>query len=74
VNREAQFLASRVAKDEGPDPKAEIERAFRLVLSRSPNSDEEAKVLSLFAKFPPPEALRQLGVVLLNTNEFLYQE
>jgi hypothetical protein len=31
-------------------------------------------VLTLFSKFPPSEALRQLGVVLFNTNEFLYQE
>ena len=74
VNREAQFFANRVAKEAGPNPKAEIERAFRLVLSRPPNNDEEAKVLTLFSKFQPSEALRQLGVVLFNTNEFLYQE
>jgi len=74
VNREAQFFANRVAKEAGPDPKAEIERAFRLILSRPPDDDEEAKVLALFSRFQPSEALRQLGVVLLNTNEFLYQE
>jgi len=74
VNREAPFFANRVAKEAGPNPKAEIELAFRLVLSRPPNSFEEAKVLPLFSKFKPTEALRQLGVVLFNTNEFLYQE
>lgn len=74
VNREARHFADRVLKQAGPDPNAEVDLAFRLALGRSPNADEQRKVLALYSQFPRAEALRQLGAVLFNMNEFLYLE
>jgi Protein of unknown function (DUF1553) len=74
TNREAKYFAERVLHEAGPKPPAEIDRAFQLVLSRSPSKQEQTQALELFAKFSPQEALAHLGVVLLNTNEFMFVE
>jgi Protein of unknown function (DUF1553)/Protein of unknown function (DUF1549)/Planctomycete cytochrome C len=74
TNREARYFAERVQKEAGPSPEAEIDRAFELVLSRSPSRQEKNQALTLFSKFAPGEALEHLGVVLFNTNEFMFVE
>jgi len=74
TNREARYFAERVQKEAGPTPAAEIDRAFELVLSRAPSQKERGQALALYSKFAPSEALEHLGVVLLNTNEFLFVE
>ena len=74
TNREAHYFAARVLQEARPTPAAEIDRAFRLVLSRPPSRDEQMQALALFSKFAPPEALEHLGVALFNTNEFLFVE
>ena len=73
-NREARYFAERVRKEAGPTPAAAIDRAFQLVLSRSPSKQEQTEALALFSKFAPSEALEHLGVVLFNTNEFMFVE
>jgi hypothetical protein len=42
VNSQARHLASRLVHDAGPDPDAEIERAWLLVLCRPPHPHERA--------------------------------
>ena len=74
ANREARYLARRVQHEAGATPSAEIDRAFQLVLSRSPSKQEQTKALALFSKFAAGEAMEQLAVVLFNTNEFLFVE
>ena len=74
TNREAGYFAARVLQEAGPTPASEIDRAFRLVLSRSPSKDEQTQALALFSSYAPREALEQLGVALFNTNEFLFVE
>jgi hypothetical protein len=74
TNREAHYFAARVLQEAGPTPASAIDRAFRLVLSRSPSEDEQKQAVALFSKFAPPEALEHLGVALFNTNEFLFVE
>jgi hypothetical protein len=74
TNREARYFAERVQKEAGPIPAAEIDRAFQLVLSRTPSKQEQTQALGLFSRFAPSEALEHLGVVLFNTNEFMFVE
>jgi hypothetical protein len=74
TNREAGYFAAQVLQQAGPTPVAEIDRAFRLVLSRSPSKDEQTQALALFSKFAQRQAVEQLGVALFNTNEFLFVE
>jgi hypothetical protein len=74
TNREAHYFAARILQEAGPTPTAEIDRAFRLVLSRSPSDVEQKQALALFSKFAPPDALEHLGVALFNVNEFLFVE
>jgi hypothetical protein len=74
TNREARYFAERVRKEAGPAPAAEIDRAFEIVLARGPLPKEQTQAQALFSKFTPQEALEHLGVVLLNTNEFMFLE
>ncbi|HVN04116.1 MAG TPA: PSD1 and planctomycete cytochrome C domain-containing protein [Bryobacteraceae bacterium] len=74
TNREAGYFAERVLKEAGPAPAAQVERAFQIVLSRSPSKDEQTQALALYSRFTPREAMQQLGMALLNTNEFLFVE
>ena len=66
VHEEAEFLARRVEREAGPNRRAQIARAFEIVLSRSPSSAE----LDQFDGFNGP--LASIGRVLFNSNEFLY--
>ena len=55
--------------------KLSIDRAFELALAPfRRRKQEQAQALALFTKFSPPEALEHLGVVLFNTNEFMFVE
>ncbi|MGH9660539.1 MAG: DUF1553 domain-containing protein, partial [Bryobacteraceae bacterium] len=68
VHDESDHLARRIASESGPDRGEQVRRAFEIVLSRPPRTDE----LEKFTAFSGPLA----GVcrVLLNSNEFLYLE
>jgi hypothetical protein len=74
VNGEAPYFAHRVIQDAVATPEARIEKAFWLALGRSPSQQEKDKALDLLARGTPKEGLAQLGVVLVNLNEFLYLE
>jgi hypothetical protein len=89
VNRQARHLASRLRREVGADPAAQIERAYELTLCRKPTSSEltammgflrsEAKALK-DERVPGSDrgntalALEQLCRVVLNLNEFVYPE
>jgi hypothetical protein len=65
---QARKLAERVQKEGQGGPEAWIDAAWRLALGRAatPSESERAR---LFLKDSP---LRELCLVLLNMNEFLY--
>jgi hypothetical protein len=68
VVRQAARMADRVATEAGPDPAAQIERAYRLALGRPPTPEELATGKDFLLKQP----LSGLTHVLLNLNEFIY--
>ncbi|HLQ46545.1 MAG TPA: DUF1553 domain-containing protein, partial [Planctomycetaceae bacterium] len=86
VNRQARHLADRLQQEAGDDPARQIERAFRLTVSRGPSQIElttmrhflsdEANAASRTAPLSPTaarrQALEQLCRVILNLNEFVY--
>jgi len=72
TNTGARYFAQRVLREAGERPEDQVERAFRLVLSRPPSGDERQQALELLAGAGPVEGLARLGVVLFNLNEFLY--
>jgi hypothetical protein len=45
VNRQARHLADRLEREAGPDPAAQIDRAYRLAVCRPPSPDERAALL-----------------------------
>jgi hypothetical protein len=45
VNRQARHLADRLERDAGPDPAAQIERAYQLSLCRSPRDFERSSMV-----------------------------
>lgn len=68
IHEEARHLTQRIEREAGPDRRAQIERAFRLVLNRKPSREEAAKIVSF------PGSLESICRVLFNSNEFLYVE
>jgi hypothetical protein len=83
--RMARAFAARVVKEAGADPTKQVDRAFRLALSRQPDQDEEKKLVAMLRHHrelhqrqdkstvsPEQAALVDLCRVLLNLNEFMY--
>jgi mono/diheme cytochrome c family protein len=68
VQEEAEHLAARIRKEVGEERSFQIQKAFEIVLGRSPAPGELRK----FSTFDGP--LASLCLVLLNSNEFLYLE
>ncbi|MFN7921139.1 MAG: DUF1549 and DUF1553 domain-containing protein [Bryobacteraceae bacterium] len=66
IHEEAEHLAKRVAREAGGERRAQVARAFELVLSRPASTGE----LQRFTSFPGPMAA--VCRVLLNSNEFAY--
>jgi hypothetical protein len=62
----AGHLAGRVRDEAGSGKDRQIDRAFRLALSRPPSDAELAKAR--------PAGLENLALVLFNLNEFVYLE
>ena len=67
---EARFFAERVRRDAGDALDAQLQLAFRLALSRPPNTDELSRFHQLAKASTPGEALAAVCRVLLNSNEF----
>ncbi len=65
---QARRLADRLAREAGPDPDAQADRAFRLAFGRPPTSDERAGASTLIRD----HGAAMLGRALFNSNEFLH--
>ncbi len=63
----SRSLADRLPREAGPDPSAQVARAFFLAFSRLPSSDETQASLALIHRFGLPSFCR----ALLNTNELI---
>jgi hypothetical protein len=75
VNRQANHFAARLIAEAGPDPRKQIELAYRLALCRPPTPRE----LALLGDFLQKEggdrrALEQMCRVIFNLNEFVYAD
>lgn len=68
VTQQAEFLTTRLSRETGSEPEAQIRRAFALVFQRQPDADELKTCTALVSQ----HGLPALGRVLLNTNEFLF--
>ena len=64
----AAALATRLTTDAGPQPSAQVRRAFELAFSRPPDKGETAAAIRLIQKY----GLRAFCRALLNTNELIY--
>jgi hypothetical protein len=75
VNREARRLAARLEREAGPEPRRQIELAYRLAFARRPGADEITSMLRFLNDLGGgPDAMQQLCRVLLNMNEFVYTD
>jgi hypothetical protein len=68
ILRQAELFANRVSEATGHDHGAQVDLAYRIALSRSPNDEERALALDYVSK----RSLAGFTHVLLNLNEFLY--
>jgi hypothetical protein len=68
VLRQAQLFAKRLADEVPDDVETQIDRAYRIALSRPPTKEEAAIALELVES----GSLIDLTHVMLNLNEFLY--
>ena len=66
----AGALTQRIAKETGNDPRARIERAYRLLFGRKPTADEQNLALGFLSK--SGDSWRKLAQVWLSSNEFRY--
>jgi hypothetical protein len=64
----SKAFAARVEREAGPEPAAQVQRAFTLGLQREPDAAELAACQRLLAE----RGLVELCRVVLNLNEFIY--
>lgn len=69
---QAKYFAQRVALEAGPDPEAQVERAFEVALARKPTETERTRALGFVTT--TPTGLVDLCQTLFNLNEFLYRQ
>jgi hypothetical protein len=68
ANQQAEALARRLAAEAGPDPRKQVDLAYRLVAGRPPKLKEmQASVAFLKNQSP-----REFALAMLNLNAFLY--
>jgi hypothetical protein len=78
MNDEAKAFASRLKKEAGASPEAQVKLGLRLALSREPTQDETARGLAFMQTLKtkyntaPEVALNQFALLVLNLNEFVY--
>ena len=73
----AKGFAERILKEVGEKPEAVVESAYRIALSRMPNSEERTALHSFLTKksgdsVTMKEAVADLCHALMNLNEFVY--
>jgi mono/diheme cytochrome c family protein len=66
--RQSGYLAERIEREAGKEPRLQVERAFALAFARAPREAESAAGVKLIEA----HGLRQLCRMLLNTNEFVH--
>jgi hypothetical protein len=76
-NEQAAIFAQRLEKEAGADLKSQIELAYRLAASRTASEKELQRAIELVGKLEKQglsheKALQQLGLYVLNLNEFMY--
>jgi hypothetical protein len=69
---QAKQFAQRLVREAGQDPAAQVDRAFRLALSRAPDADERKKSIAFVRS--GPGRLADFCHVLFNLNEFVYRQ
>lgn len=90
VNEQSRHFAARLKREAGPDPRRQIELAYRLALCRRPRASELNEMLEFLqretvaagrdtidqspALSPEDRALIQICRVILNLNEFVYPD
>ncbi len=67
-NQQAEALMNRLEADAGPDPRKQVDLAYRLVSGRAPNPKELAQSLT----FLKTQSRREFALAMLNLNAFLY--
>ncbi len=67
-NQQAEALMTRLATEAGPDPRKQVDLAYRLVSGRAPNPKELAQSLA----FLKTQSRREFALAMLNLNAFLY--
>jgi mono/diheme cytochrome c family protein len=67
VLAQASRFAERLAREAGPDPAAQVDRAFALAFGRAPEPDERAAAVALVRR----HGASALARVLVNANEFV---
>ena len=76
VLEQASHFAARVAREAGPTPRRQVERAFLIALARRPTPAEMTRCGAFLrrqaVRLSDSGALAELCHVLLNSNEFLY--
>lgn len=68
VLEQSRCFAARVSAEAGPEPTAQVDRAFALAFGRAPHPDELSAACGLLADHGLPAFCR----ALFNANEFLY--
>jgi hypothetical protein len=68
VQRQAGMLAERLRKEAGSDVARQVERAYRLALTREPTAKERSMATNMVAA----SSLEDFTNVMLNLSEFLY--
>ncbi len=85
VNSQAAYFADRLVREAGSEPEQQIDRAYRLALSRPPSPTERDALIRYLSEKSgeqsinsknggPQSALTQMCRVILNLNEFVYVE
>lgn len=72
VIMEARLFAERVRRESGDDVRAQVERAYRLALSRPPQESERAAATAYIRS--SPNGLIEFCQALFNLNEFVYRQ
>ncbi len=77
VLRQAEFFAERLQQEAGKEPRAQVERAWRLAYAAEPTTSEIAQALEFLARQSeqlnnPQQALANFCQALLSSNRFLY--
>ncbi|MEO8128302.1 MAG: DUF1549 and DUF1553 domain-containing protein, partial [Bryobacteraceae bacterium] len=67
-NQQAGALMHRLETEAGPDPRKQVDLAYRLVSGRPPNAKELAQSLA----FLKTQSHREFALAMLNLNAFLY--